>query len=299
LLAGAVAWLAVRPPAPGVQEAVNQRLQELQDRIAALEQRPAVPPDLASLPKRVDALEQRQVPDLHPLEARVAALEQRPANQQQLAKQLSDRVDTLTARMNALAGQDQNATAAQAKQLDTLDKQLSDIAGRLGTLEHNAAQTAAQAQRAGKLARIQAAEAALDAGRPLGEVPGAPQAVTRFASTNPPTLAQLRLDFPKAEQAALAAQQPQADGKSFLQRVLSHTEELVTVRQGDHVVIGSSAAGVLARARASLDAGDLNGAIDAVSSLSGPPAQAMASWLEDARALQAARSALTSMAAQA
>jgi hypothetical protein len=180
-----------------------------------------------------------------------------------------------------------------------MGKQLGGLENRVGTLEHNAAQTTAQAERAGKLARIQAAEAALEAGRPLGDVPGAPQAVSRFASASPPTLAQLRLEFPKAEQAALAAQQPQADGKSFLQRVLSHTEELVTVRRGDHVVVGSSAAGVLARARAALDAGDLNGAVAAVSSLTGPPAQAMASWLDSARALQAARSALTEMAAQA
>jgi hypothetical protein len=65
------------------------------------------------------------------------------------------------------------------------------------------------------------------------------------------------------------------------------------------VLLGDPAAGVLARARTALDAGDLAAAVAAVSSLSGPPATAMAVWLADARALLQARAGLADMAAHA
>ena len=71
----------------------------------------------------------------------------------------------------------------------------------------------------------------------------------------------------------------------------------MTVRQGDRVLVGDSAAGVLARARNALDAGDLAGAVAAVSTLSGPPAAAMAGWRADAQAVLDARAGLAAMAA--
>ena len=95
----------------------------------------------------------------------------------------------------------------------------------------------------------------------------------------------------------MAASQPDTGGKPFLGRMLTRAEELVTVRQGDRVLVGNPAAGVLARARGALDAGDLAGAVAAVSGLSGPPAAAMAAWLADAQALLAARAGLADMAA--
>jgi hypothetical protein len=48
-----------------------------------------------------------------------------------------------------------------------------------------------------------------------------------------------------------------------------------------------------------LDAGDLRGAVAAVEKLQGPAAQAMSGWLEQAKALLAARAALAEMAAHA
>ena len=180
--------------------------------------------------------------------------------------------------MDALSGRDQGADSDLGRRLD------SDEA-RLAALERATAQMAATAQQAARLARIEAAEAALAAGQPLGDLPNAPPAVARFAAANPPTEASLRLAFPPAERAALAASQSGHGGKPFLARVLARAEDLVTVRQGDRVLFGDPAAGVLARARTALDAGDLAGAVAAVSSLSGPPAAAMAAWLADAKAL--------------
>ena len=83
----------------------------------------------------------------------------------------------------------------------------------------------------------------------------------------------------------------------LLARIWARAQDLVTVRQGDRVLLGDPAAGVLGRARTALDAGDLAGAVAAVATLTGPAAQAMAGWLADARSLLDARAALADRAA--
>jgi hypothetical protein len=257
-------------------------LAPLEARVAALDQRTA--PDLAPLEAKVAALEQRQVPDLAPLQARVAAMEQLVAG----AGQLGARMDALSGQVAELAGRDRSAEGDIARRLGADE-------ARLAVLEQS---TAARLNELGRLARIAAAQGALAAGEPLGDLPGAPSALAHFASVNPPTVAGLRLSFTRAEQAALAAGQPDTGDKPFLAGVLTRAQDLITVRQGDRVLLGNPVAGVLARARAELDAGDLAGAVTAVGQLSGPAAAAMANWLADARALLAARAALADMAAQ-
>ena len=55
-----------------------------------------------------------------------------------------------------------------------------------------------------RMALVQSASAALETGQKLGDLPGAPSALARFADTNPPTEAALRLAFPQAARQALA-----------------------------------------------------------------------------------------------
>ena len=90
---------------------------------------------------------------------------------------------------------------------------------------------------------------------------------------------------------------PDTEGKPFLDRVLARLQDvrLITVREGDHVVVGNEAAQTLAHARLLLEVGDLAGAVKAVSGLSGPPAEKMAAWLAEASSLVAAREALVSL----
>lgn len=293
VLAGAIGfvWWSFQPP----KSQPSADLQPLQDRVARLEQRPAAPAgspagsvDLGPLTARVAALEQRAMPDLTSLEARIAALEKQAANNGQFAA----RLDALSARVEALSGRDQSADSDLARRLDADE-------ARLAALERASAQATTAAQQAARLARIQAAEAALAAGQPLGELPNAPPAVAHFATVRPPTEMSLRLAFLRAESAALAASHPDTGDKPFLARVLEHAEELVTVRQGDHVLVGDPVVGVLVRAHAALDLGDLASAVAAVSGLTGPPAAAMAAWLADAQALLQARAGLADMAAHA
>ena len=82
-------------------------------------------------------------------------------------------------------------------------------------------------------------------------------------------------------------------------RLWTQAQELVTVRQGDHVLVGDPAAGLLERARSALDAGDLDAAVADIGNLQGAAAQAMAGWLAQARALLAARAALIAWAQSA
>ena len=239
ILAGAIAFLWLRPPPVADTSDTDQRLAAVEARVTRLEQRPVpvpVPVPVAVAP----------APDLTGLRARVADLEQRPGGD----------AEVLAARLTALEQATTRAT------------------------------------------RLQAIAVALAAGRKLGNIPNAPPALARFATTNPPTEAALRLAYPAAERAALEAGRSPGDDQPFWKRLLTRVEDLVVVRQGDHVVVGDPAAGVLSRARTALGAGDLAGAVVALSELRGPAATAMAGWLTDATALRDARAALLDLESQ-
>jgi hypothetical protein len=299
ILAAGLVWVWLHPlnepPVATPVDALAQPLATLEARLARLEQRPvAAPtpsgqvPDLGPLTARVAALEQRQVPNLAPLEGRIAAVEARPPADTQLA----GRIDALSARADTLE------TALRTVQSD-LARRLDADEARIAAAERNASQIAALVDRVGRAARVQAAELALNAGQKLGDIPGAPPALAKFANAPPPTEATLKLAFPSAAREALAGARPPTEGKPLLARLWAETQDLVTVRQGDRVLVGDPAAGVLERARAALDAGDLAGAVAAVGTLTGASAQAMAGWLADARALLEARAALIEWAAHA
>jgi hypothetical protein len=255
----AALWVRVLAP-PSGSAPLEQRVQAIEARVAALERRPA--PVAAAQPAPTAAT------DLGPVQARIAALEQRPP-----------------------PGPAPNPD-------DSLAPRLTADEARLATLEKTAELPAQLADRANRVARIQAAFIALSVGRPLGDLPGAPPALARYAAAAPPTEAALRLGFPAAAQAALAADHPAPGDKPFLERVWAEAQDLVTIRQGEHVLVGDPAAGVLAHAQTALDAGDLAGAVASVGSLSGPAAPALAAWLDQARGLIAVRAALADLAAQ-
>src|SRR5262249_33527695 len=124
---------------------------------------------------------------------------------------------------------------------------------------------------------LQAAAAALEAGRPLGTIPAAPPALVRFATAAPPTEASLRRDFAPAAAKAEAASTPAAPAGTMGQ-IWQRVSSLLTIRRGHAVLVGSSAAVVLGEARQLLDGGDLTGAIAALDALDQGAAAAMAPW---------------------
>jgi hypothetical protein len=263
--------------------------------------------EISVLEARVDRLEQRppaQVPDLGPLAARVAALEVRPAAQGAAREPAAPDLAPLEARVSALEQRQPPSLAPLEARMATIEARQSaesQLAVRITALENAdasiQARITANDKAARRMALVQSASAALANGQKLGDLPGAPSALSRFANTNPPTEAALRLAFPQAARQALVAAHPVDADKPLLTRLWAQAQDLVTVRQGDRVLVGDPAAGVLERARAALDAGDLPAAVTDVAALQGTPGQAMAAWLAQARALLDARTALAAWAA--
>ena len=175
--------------------------------------------------------------------------------------------------------------------LDALD-------ARVAKLEQGQGQIAGARQDAARAVKLESAQAALQAGQPLGDLPGASPALARFATTPPPTESSLRAAFPRVAQAALAASRPdRQDDRSFFARALARAQQSITVRQGDHVIVGDPAAGVIARAQDDLNNGDLQGALVSLSALHGAASDAVQGWVEQVHALLDARAALAGLAA--
>jgi len=245
------------------------------------------PPVPASLAADDTALTQR----MGNLEARLAQLEQRPAPPPPRPADVGPLLNRLTALEQRPA-----PDPAQPERLNVLGARADSLDARLTGLEQATARAIAIAERADRRGRLQLAMTALAAGQPLGVLPDAPPAAAKFATIAPPTEASLRRGYEAAERAALEAGGSAADGASILDRAWARTQSLVTIRQGDHILVGNPAAEILARTRAALGKGDLATAVSIAATLSGEPAKAMAPWLEDARSLLAARAALAEMA---
>jgi hypothetical protein len=269
-----------------LQQQPSTDLGKIAARVDALEQRP--PPDLDRITPRIDALEQRPSPELGKFAARIEALEGRITDQAQLAS----RLDTLSGRIESLSGHDQT-------NIDATKLQISALTARFTALETNAGNLETITKRLNRVARLQEAYFALSSGKPIGDLPDAPEVLARYSHVAPPTEADLRLRFPQAKQAALAATQSDERNQPFVGKVWEKAQGLITIRRGDEIMVGNPCEVILDRARTALDAGDIVGAVTAVQTLSGPPGQAMANWLADAKALVDARSALAQLAAQA
>lgn len=252
-------------------------IQQLSDKVAALEGRKVVTPEqLSLLSDQVQAVG-RQIPDVQPLTQHLAALEQRPTFD---PAKLSDLATKLQ--------QAQDAEAKLGSRLDGVEKQTSAQTDQLKALTQKAQITA----------RLQGMGAALAAGQKLGDIPGAPPALARFANEAPPTESSLRESFERYADAAQKASQPAITAnQDFGARLWTRAQQAVTVRQGDRVLVGDPIAGVIAHAHEKLDNGDLAGSVEALKGLAGPAAAAMQPWTERAQSLVAARSAIASLAA--
>ncbi len=262
-------------------------------RLAAVERRlaagsPAAPAMDAALAARVDDLA-----------TRLAALEQARAATAALAARLAEDEAKLDAVAKAEAARAEAAPATPAT--STLDAEavsarLQGDEAKLDALKESAAAMAREianvAGRAAAHARFEAAEAALAAGRPLGDLPGAPPALARFATMAPPTLAGLRAAFPLAAAARAAAPSP-----ALGSRLMDWIGAVVTVRRGDQVLLGDTLAARLAAAQSALDGDDLAAALALLAPIEGAPGAALAAWKQEAGQLLAARRALADLMA--
>jgi hypothetical protein len=302
----------------------QERLQQVQDRLAVLSQQVqqeqehaaatnqqvqdhfgAVNQQIAALSGRIDGFAAWR-DDMNRLDQK---LDQLGRDQQQKLDQLRSDQQGEAQKVQALADAQKSAEAGVKSQIEAvtnrIESNIKDVTSRVDSnqaaiqdLRGSVQQLDAGLNRATIAAQAQAALAALAAGRPVGAISGAPPAVARYAKEPPPTLPELRRSFDAVAAQAQAVSHPSDQNNGFLDRVWNRAQGLVTVRQGDQVIVGDPAAGILAHAREDLDAGDLAGAVDTVSKLTGPAAQAMAGWLQSARSVLAARTALIGMTGQ-
>jgi hypothetical protein len=288
ILAAAIflAWQNARVPpealaASAQAQASMQQVQAFSQRVAGLESRIK---SLEDRPPQVQPVVQ-PAPDLTKLNARVEALETRSGD----PAQLGARVDVVSGRIEALANRLQVG-------LDAVNQKVDAIPPRVAPLEKTVDNLNAITARVDRLARIQDAMIALNAGKPVGAVPNAPPALAAYATKPPPTIEHLRLTFPDASKAALAAEQPDLRNAPLADRMWERAQSLVTVKRGGDVVVGNQSATALAAAQTALNAGDLQGAVSDLSGLADAPKQAMAGWLTEAKALLGARAALADLA---
>ena len=257
---------------------------------------PACPLDRSGDPHRPPAAKRGD-----DLAAKLDALANRPAESAPAAAPDTGAAQQAVEDLGRRVGQSLDAQKASLDaEKATVDAQkaaLDQLAGRLDKLQQGAGQEAGAENRAERLTRVQAALVALDAGEKLGDLPGAPPAIARFAKQAPPTEAALRESFPAAAAHAREVSRPDVSHRSFWERTLTRLQQSVTVRQGDDVLVGDPAAGILAEAGEKVDVGDLAGAVASLGKLNGPAADAMKEWDDQASALLAARAALADLAA--
>jgi hypothetical protein len=250
---------------------------------------PALPDNTAIL-SRLAALETTA----SGIKLRVTALESSPAAQAAPAD--TSRFDTLESRLAVLEKQPSSALPDVAGQVAAAAAALETrIAALDAEIKKDVTQSTARAAFAN---RLRAASAALEAGQPLGSIEGAGPDLARFASTPAPTEPALRLSFPRYEEAARAASQPVAPVGDPLARAWERVQSLITIRQGDHVLIGSPASVLLEEARGKVDVADLSGAVSVLAKLDDAAKAAMGKWLDDAKALLDARAALLALVAK-
>lgn len=257
------------------------RLQQPAPAVAAVEpaQVAALAAQVSQLQQRVTALEHKPAPS--PASAAPALPLVTSAGTDPLVMALSGRMDGLNAQIVAVAG----ALKADEARLEAAGNQADAVS--------------ALTDRVGRLARLAAAAAALQSGLPLGDLPAMPPALARFRDTPPPIEPALRLAFPAVAAQARAAARPDIGQLGFWGAMRARAAALVTVRRGETVLVGSRAAGILEGARVALEAGDLAGAVRILGGLDGAAAAAVAGWRAEAQALLDARAALDKLASQA
>ncbi|MGC9269355.1 COG4223 family protein [Acidiphilium sp.] len=275
LLAGGEAWLFnAQTGAADRAAALGQQIDTLKSDVAALHLKLATTNDkLAALaspsPQPAAAPSAAAPPQAAPPPAKVEA---------EIPPALASQIKTMQASIASLT----TTALADHASLTTLQATATDLP-----------KLVAHAQ---SLAQIASASLALENGTPLGTIANAPEALVRYATTNPPTLGALQASFPAYAAKATAAAGDITSHGGFWRDVKGRIESLITIRHHNDVLVGSRASFILGTARSDLDRGDLPATLTTLGAL--PPAAQtiMAPWITQARHLLAARAALIHLA---
>jgi len=249
-------------------------------------------------------------PDLSPLQDEIDALSRRL--DAALAADNGDALANLSTRLDALEAVDTSgeATAAElARSLGALSERVTALETRLASLQSDMLRSSGDTTELTSLiermrndeaavrAKAEASETSADAALALSAIEAASRRGSSFesdyrklravmpksatvrtlgevATTGAPTLAELQQSFGPASTRARAAVPAERQGAlGWLNNMFG---DAVTVRGAEGEEDGAVV--TLSRAKAALDAGDLEEAVSALGTLSGEPAAAMADW---------------------
>ncbi|WP_343035872.1 mitofilin family membrane protein [Sulfitobacter maritimus] len=263
-------------------DAQQARIAELETRVDAPAPEPETPPEVAALTEELTTARQ----ELATLQEQLAGIDSRL---------------TTVEKQPASGGDNEIAVAAFEREMEALRNSVAEQRSEIEALLENAQSVEEATAEAAEAARAQTAmsriNTALAAGRPfdavLAELQAAgvediPEALSA-ASGGVVTLANLQSRYPDAARAALAtarAEVPEGGESgfgSFLKRQLGARS--VAPREG------TDPDAVLSRAEAAVRDGRLTDALAEIETLSNAAQDAMADWLADARARQAAENA--------
>jgi hypothetical protein len=232
--------------------------------------------------------------------AQIAALESQIATIQQSVTQPPPSPTSPAGQANTQTQANLNEKFdALTAQVAAMQNQLATDHGTITTIQADSTDLTSLTAKITLLNRLESARIALESGQPLGDIPNAPPALAKFATTAPPTQAQLQLAYPAAAAAANNASVDKQDKGSVWSQALARVENLVTISNGTHVIIGAPAAAITTQAGEKLNAGDLAGAVSTLTNgLSPTTLAALGDWLPQAQSLLAARAAIVTLADQ-
>jgi hypothetical protein len=115
--------------------------------------------------------------------------------------------------------------------------------------------------------------------------------VEPYAESGVPTLATLRRRFDDATRDITRAARS-LEGDGWIARIVNRLGNVISIRRTGERAAENTVDAAIARAEGNLAAGDLIAAVKELESLEGPPAEAAAAWLGDARARVAAERAM-------
>lgn len=274
-------------PAPQPQvpaDAVVERAQDT-DKTAALADA------LASVAERLQGLEDRLGTVAEVAQAAVSAAAQ-PSGPSASEQALAGRMAALEEKLAVIEALAHRMTALEARQNTAAAQVLAQPGGPLAF----AVDSLSDAMRTAQPFRL-----ALDDVLGLAEKDAALRAalaeVTPLADKGAPTHAALQASFADvATQAARA--RPVMEGEGWVERVVNKAASLVSVRAIDAEQAANPIDAALARAETSLAKGDLQAAVVTLSEITGPSAEALGSWLADARARLAVNAATRNLSRQ-
>jgi hypothetical protein len=322
-LAAAPFWAPLLPWGPRHEAMHGAELRTLDERLRTLEQRPeAASVDsfgaLKELRAALDAASQK----VAALEQRTGELASRPAGGgdaaatqrlTQAADESGRKIAALDARLAELDRKVAEKPAidpamVQALQGDVRKLAISDgeLTDRLAKLEKDEAREASldRADQVLLLALGRLREAA-QSSRPFAAELGATKALAEgrpelaetlkpleaWASKGNPSRAVLTQRFPEAASAIVRADHA-PPGDDWSDQVMARLRSLVTIRRVGAGAVEGGAEAAVASAEAAVHDGDLAGAVAALETLKGAPAQAARPWLDEARARSAIEAAL-------